>query len=136
MAKRLKVLNLTRCRGLTKTPDFSTFTALEILNLGNCENLVEFHPSVWKLKNLRVLDISEDISTHARAVRAITMFPDEIGNLEKLEEIYASWRKDLHGEIPSSIGRLSSLRIFKLDFTNIYSLPTSICGLLASRPLI
>ena len=56
-------------------------------------------------------------------------FPDEIGNLEKLEEIYAAVREDLHGEIPRSIGRLSSLRILRLTATNIYSLPTSIYGL-------
>ena len=127
MIERLKVLNLSGCIGLTKTPDFSTFTALEILNLGNCENLVEFHPSVWKLKNLRVLDISGDFNTPA--VGAITKFPDEIGNLEKLGEINASFSSALHGEIPSSIGRLSSLRILRLRCTNIYSLPTSICGL-------
>ena len=127
MAKRLKVLNLSCCSGLTRTPDFSTLTALEILNLGECENLVEIHPSIWKLKNLRVLDISR--SGYNIPIGPIAKFPDEIGNLEKLEEIYAAVREDLHGEIPRSIGRLSSLRILRLTATNIYSLPTSICGL-------
>ena len=127
MAKGLKVLNLSGCSVLTKYPDFSTLTALEILNLGECENLVEIHPSIWKLKNLRVLDISR--SGYNIPIGPIAKFPDEIGNLEKLEEIYAEVREDLHGEIPSSIGRLSSLRILRLTATNIYSLPTSICGL-------
>jgi Leucine-rich repeat (LRR) protein len=136
MAKRLKVLNLSGCSGLIKTLDFSTLTALEILNLGKRENLVEIHPSIWKLKNLRVLDISRNSSItdisgdfNTLALRPIIKFPDEIGNLEKLEEINASQSSDLHGEIPSSIGRLSSLRILRLSSTNIYSLPTSICGL-------
>ncbi|GMY36386.1 putative adenylate cyclase regulatory protein, partial [Fagus crenata] len=138
MAKRLKVLNLSGCSGLTRTPDFSTLPALEILNLGQREKLIEIHPSIWKLKNLRVLDISRSRHSRSRHSRSrhsyydrrpITKFPDEIGNLEKLEEIYATYCCDLHGEIPSSIGRLSSLRILKLDSTNIYSLPTSICGL-------
>ncbi|GMY28504.1 leucine-rich repeat-containing protein 40-like [Fagus crenata] len=56
------------------------------------------------------------------------MFPDDIGNLEKLEEINASHCFHLQ-ELPSSIGRLSSLRILRLDTTGICSLPTSICGL-------
>uniref|UniRef100_A0A2N9HAA4 NB-ARC domain-containing protein n=1 Tax=Fagus sylvatica TaxID=28930 RepID=A0A2N9HAA4_FAGSY len=123
MAKGLKVLNLSGCSGLTKSPDFSTLTALEILNL-SMHATVEIHPSVLKLKNLRVLDISS-----TRRNNTISKFPNEIGNLEKLEEIDASNSKDLHGEIPSSIGRLSSLRILRLNRTNICSLPTSICGL-------
>ncbi|GMY36391.1 disease resistance protein RPV1-like [Fagus crenata] len=127
MAKKLKVLNLSRCNGLTRTPDFSTFTALEILIIGMCEKLAEFHPSIWKLKNLRVLDISTD--GHASPAIAITKFPDEIGNLEKLEEINASNCWHLQGEIPSSVGSLSSLRILRLDNTKICSLPTSICRL-------
>ena len=126
MAKRLKVLNLSCCSGLTRTPDFSTLTALEILNLGKRQN-VEIHPSIWTLKNLRVLDISRNFNT--LAVRPIPKFLDEIGNLEKLEEIVASFSWDLHGEIPSSIGRLSSLRILRLCCTNIYCIPPSICGL-------
>ena len=124
MTKRLKVLNLSGCSCLTRTPDLSTLTALDILNLRECAK-VEIHPSVWKLKNLRELDISGTGRTSA--IRPRTKFPYEIGNLEKLEEIYASNNHDL--EIPSSIERLSSLRISILEFTNIYSVPMSICGL-------
>ena len=90
-----------------------------------CPNLVEIDPSIWKLKNLRVLDISTAGSCLATA---ITKSPDDIGNLEKLEEINASHCFHLQ-EPPSSIGRLSSLRILRLDTTGICSLPTSICGL-------
>uniref|UniRef100_A0A2N9HKM0 TIR domain-containing protein n=1 Tax=Fagus sylvatica TaxID=28930 RepID=A0A2N9HKM0_FAGSY len=131
MAEKLKVLNLSRCEGLTRTPDFSTFTALEILILGMCQNLVEIDQSIWKLKTLRVLDISTDVSYLATPIRKftpITKFPDAIGNLEKLEEINASHCFHLQ-EFPSSIGRLSSLRILRLDATGICSLPTSICEL-------
>jgi hypothetical protein len=53
MAKKLKVLDLSR------TPDFSTFTALEILNLGMCKNLVKIHPSIYGLSRLQTLDLSQ-----------------------------------------------------------------------------
>ena len=59
MAKGLKVLNLSGCSGLTKSPDFSTFTALEILNLGMRKNLVKIHPSIYGLSRLQTLDLSQ-----------------------------------------------------------------------------
>ncbi|KAK9288578.1 hypothetical protein L1049_017037 [Liquidambar formosana] len=58
MAKKLRVLDLSNCSGLSRTPDFSTFSTLERLILKGCHNLVQIHPSIGNLINLKVLDIA------------------------------------------------------------------------------
>ncbi|XP_031380892.1 TMV resistance protein N-like isoform X2 [Punica granatum] len=57
VAAKLKVLDLTECRHLTKTPDFSAFPALERLILRSCHNLVSVDPSIEQLSALVSLDI-------------------------------------------------------------------------------
>ncbi|KAM7466384.1 hypothetical protein LguiB_013946 [Lonicera macranthoides] len=56
MAKKLKVLNLSYCKGLSRGPNFSTFTTLDrlILRSAFCE---EINPSLGNLRTLRVLDL-------------------------------------------------------------------------------
>ncbi|XP_059667698.1 disease resistance protein L6-like [Cornus florida] len=119
MSRKLKILDLSYCNCLTRTPDFSTFGSLERLILKGCGSMIHIDPSIGNLIHLRVLDISGS---------AITKFPDAIGNLKELEIINAS-SCSLQGKIPSSIGRLSSLKILNLMLTKISHLPVSICGL-------
>ncbi|KAM7511757.1 hypothetical protein LguiB_010632 [Lonicera macranthoides] len=57
-SEKLKVLNLSKCEGLRRAPDFSTFKSLERLILGSCLTLGEIVPSIRNLINLRVLDLS------------------------------------------------------------------------------
>lgn len=57
MSSKFKVLNLTSCRCLTKTPDFSSCLALERLTLKDCESLVEIDSSIGKLQHLTHLTI-------------------------------------------------------------------------------
>ncbi|GMY36387.1 putative adenylate cyclase regulatory protein, partial [Fagus crenata] len=124
----LRWLQWRKCPG-NSTPTNFHLKNLVILDLSNSCYLKddwEGWSQIKMAKKLKVLNLSR--SDNNTAIRPIK-FPDEIGNLEKLEEIDASFSRDLHGEIPSSIGRLSSLRILRLDATNIYSLPASICGL-------
>ncbi|XP_059652090.1 disease resistance protein RPV1-like isoform X2 [Cornus florida] len=117
MAKKLKVLDLSFCNGLTRTPDLTTFASLERLILIGCKNIYRIDPSIWNLIRLRVLNISQS---------AITNLPDGIGNLKDLEELDASGCNSLRGEIPIRIERLSSLRNLRLDFTKVCHLPESI----------
>ncbi|XP_059627160.1 disease resistance protein RPV1-like [Cornus florida] len=117
VAKKLKVLELANC-GLRRTPDFSAYATLEILVLRGCKSLIEIDSSIGNLKNLKVLDIS--------AAHQVRKLPDEIWMLEKLEVIDASKCLYLKGDIPSNIGRLSSLRFLNFYGTEIQSLPTSI----------
>jgi hypothetical protein len=58
MAKELKYLNLNQCKGLTRVPELSRFTSLEILCLRCCDNMQEIDPSMRYLSSLRILDIS------------------------------------------------------------------------------
>ncbi|PKI31461.1 hypothetical protein CRG98_048148, partial [Punica granatum] len=59
VAAKLKVLDLTECRHLTKTPSFSAFSALEKLILRSCRNLVSVDPSIEQLSALVSLDIRD-----------------------------------------------------------------------------
>ncbi|XP_059639342.1 disease resistance protein L6-like [Cornus florida] len=76
MAYKLKVLRLANC-ALKRTPDFSSYTTLEILILRRCRSLVEIE-SISNLKKLKVLDIS---------YTDIRKLPDEILMLENLKVI-------------------------------------------------
>ncbi|XP_059639348.1 disease resistance protein L6-like [Cornus florida] len=125
MSNKLKVLNLSNC-GLRRTPDFSTYTTLEILNLERCRNLDEIDPSIGAMKNLKVLNLK---------YTEIRSLPDGIWELEKLEVLNASFCRSLEGDIPRCIGRLSYLRELRLYNTKIQSLPTNICDLLCLQTL-
>ncbi|XP_059642494.1 disease resistance protein L6-like [Cornus florida] len=115
MANKLKVLQLANC-ALRRTPDFSSYASLEILILRRCESLVEIDQSIGNMKNLKILDISYS---------DIRRLPDEIWMLEKLEVIDFTCSSYLRGDIPSNMGRLSSLRFLSFRDTEIQSLPTS-----------
>ncbi|XP_059639345.1 disease resistance protein RUN1-like [Cornus florida] len=126
MSKKLKVLNLSNCGLMRRTPNFSTYTTLEVLNLENCERLDEIDPSIGTMKNLKVLNLKYTV---------IRSLPDGIWELEKLEVLDASFCHNLEGKIPSCIGRLSYLRELSLNETKIQSLPTNICDLLCLQTL-
>ncbi|XP_056164603.1 disease resistance protein RPV1-like [Syzygium oleosum] len=57
MAKTLKVLNLSGCEELVKTPDFSGLANLERLIMLDCVRLVKVHKSIGQLQRLVFLDV-------------------------------------------------------------------------------
>lgn len=57
MAKKLKVLNLSHCNELTKTPDLSAYGSLQRLILQGCLRLFHIDPSIIHLKCLTHLNI-------------------------------------------------------------------------------
>ncbi|XP_030470076.2 disease resistance protein L6-like [Syzygium oleosum] len=57
MAKKLKVLNLSHCNQLTKTPDLSAYGSLQRLILQGCLRLFHIDPSIIHLKCLTHLNI-------------------------------------------------------------------------------
>ncbi|KAL3746438.1 hypothetical protein ACJRO7_015402 [Eucalyptus globulus] len=79
MAKNLKVLNLTGCKNLCRTPDLSSLVNLEGLILKGCRNLVQIDPSIGHLKRLVFLNLKD--CYHLR------MLPNEIGELVSLEQL-------------------------------------------------
>ncbi|XP_056165160.1 disease resistance protein RPV1-like [Syzygium oleosum] len=117
-ARKLKVLNLSYCKSLKRTPDLSTWVSLEILVFEGCSNLIEINPSVGKLKLLTSLNLG--------GCQFLQELPKEIGSLQALTEIVMP--KMLH-ELPETFGNLQSLLTLDVADRNINKLPYSIGGL-------
>ncbi|PKI33878.1 hypothetical protein CRG98_045708 [Punica granatum] len=145
MCKELKVLDLTSCHRLTKTPDLSVCTKLERLILQDCMNLVEIDNSVGTLKCLKYLnasgcpylrDIPEEICS-LDGVEEIVMvakgssqdrlkLSDSIGRLSRLKHLSVSLARSTP---PNSLGYLKSLVKLDLSWSKMAELPKSIGGL-------
>ncbi|PKI65990.1 hypothetical protein CRG98_013575 [Punica granatum] len=126
---KLKVLDLTGCRYLIKTPDLSKFLSLERLILADCRNLVEIDPSIHKLKGLKFLNVQGCVSLRG--------FPEELCSLDRLQVILHTGSLDstLPFKIPELIGNLTSLLILKMNNVQIIELPESIGRLSRLRSL-
>ncbi|XP_042502385.1 disease resistance protein Roq1-like [Macadamia integrifolia] len=100
--QKLKVLILTKCWGLSDSPDFSWFPCLERLDLSECDlkHLVEFSVSGTNIEEL----------------------PDGVGRLEKLEKLDVSWCFKL-ARLPTSMGGMKSILHFYMKYTMIVKLP-------------
>ncbi|XP_031381911.1 TMV resistance protein N-like [Punica granatum] len=148
MTMKLKVLNLSSCTELTRTPDLSPFCNLERLNLRNCKRLHVIDPSLCKLKHLASLNM-----TNCRFVKEL---PEQLDRKETLLELVIDGTgikklPSLEGlmklkilsanncacltQIPSSIGHLTSLANLSLDQSKISELPESIGSLVTLRRL-
>ncbi|KAL3750040.1 hypothetical protein ACJRO7_011080 [Eucalyptus globulus] len=141
--KGLKVLTLTNCHNLRRTPDLSTFTKLKILHLLNCHGLERLDPSIGGLASLVTLALVscesleklpeevgelknlEELLLWHSGIREI---PPSIASLTKLKELCAADCKSLR-EIPSSIGDLQNLQRLYLCFSAIEKLPSEIGNL-------
>ncbi|KAF8019159.1 hypothetical protein BT93_H3903 [Corymbia citriodora subsp. variegata] len=135
MAKNLKVLNLTKCRNLHKTPNVSTHENLEQLILQGCKELVQVDRSIGKLKQLVFLNLE--------GCWKLQTLPDEMEGLEALTELLLDetsitkipeWKgmKKLETLSASSCGLLrkcnlascsTSLLYLRLSSTSIRELP-------------
>ncbi|KAL3728987.1 hypothetical protein ACJRO7_033562 [Eucalyptus globulus] len=104
MAKKLKVLNLTKCN-LRRTPDFSAHENLEQLILQECYKLVQVDKSIGKLKHLVLLNLEgcgklqtlpDEMEELKALIRvgwtSITNIPEWKG-IEKLETLSATYCK-------------------------------------------
>ncbi|KAK3419288.1 hypothetical protein EUGRSUZ_J01320 [Eucalyptus grandis] len=79
MAEDLKVLNLTGCRYLRRTPDLSAHENLEQLILQGCTELVQVDSSINKLNHL--------VSLNLGGCRKLQTLPDKMEELEALREL-------------------------------------------------
>ncbi|KAF8035624.1 hypothetical protein BT93_C1610 [Corymbia citriodora subsp. variegata] len=120
MATKLKVLALSKCFGITRTPDISKCLMLERLTLERCDNLTEIGCSIGRLKCLIDLNIN--------GCSRLKELPKEIGGLEKLKRFSLT---DCYrvSKLPDSIGELASLTELYLSNMRVTSLPDSICRL-------
>ncbi|KAL3740152.1 hypothetical protein ACJRO7_021432 [Eucalyptus globulus] len=78
-ANKLKVLDLTGCRQLRKTPCFPVDSKLERLILEGCSCLSVIDESIGNLKILKSLNIKSTL---------IVLLPMEMGSLDNLKELF------------------------------------------------
>ncbi|XP_043687680.1 disease resistance protein TAO1-like [Telopea speciosissima] len=111
MAVNLKVLSLSSCRQLSRTPDVSKNRLLEVLILKDCENLVGIHTSIGYLNNLVTLDMS--------GCETLVDLPIETCQLTSLETLNLKQCKNLN-MLPEKLG--SMIYLTTLDITSCYKL--------------
>ncbi|KAF8028641.1 hypothetical protein BT93_E1320 [Corymbia citriodora subsp. variegata] len=104
LAKDLKVLNLTGCIKLRKTPNLSFYVNLERLILESCENLVQIDPSISRLKRLVFLNL--------KYCNNLQELPKGMGALESLRELLLD--STAIEEIPEW-RRMKKLEVLSLD---------------------
>ncbi|KAJ4977438.1 hypothetical protein NE237_002544 [Protea cynaroides] len=111
---KLKVLNLSHCRCLSKSPDFSWFPYLERLDLGHCNSLKILDESISQLSQLKHLFLE--------SCTLLEKLPNGLGLLEKLEVLNVMRCYKLK-ELPRSMGRMRCLHSIKLGRTRISKFP-------------
>ncbi|KAF8029915.1 hypothetical protein BT93_E2354 [Corymbia citriodora subsp. variegata] len=138
-ANKLKVLELTGCGQLCKTPCFPPGSKLERLVLERCSHLSLIDKSIGNLKYLKSLNIKST---------PIALLPEEMGSLDNLEELLIDETSTCHlrflrgsmqqlkilsaagcknlAEISESIGCLRTLSYLALDRAIITGLPNSV----------
>ncbi|KAF8033890.1 hypothetical protein BT93_C0229 [Corymbia citriodora subsp. variegata] len=126
--KRLKVLNLSRCTALKRTPNLSMFKSLEILVLESCHNWKEIDPSIGDVKCLTSLNLGGCYN--------LMKLPTQLGELKGLVFLNLSSCLVLQ-ELPESIGKLVNLLTLDLRFCyKLKGLPESIGSLVKLRCLL
>ncbi|XP_039165429.1 disease resistance protein RPV1-like [Eucalyptus grandis] len=124
VATELKVLNLSFCDNLRRTPDLSAFKSLEILNLESCCNLKEIHPSIWYIKTL--------VSLAVHLCSRLKKLPVRVGRMEESRDLQCY---DKLAQLPKSMGSSESLTKLDLSHTRIKELPESIGSMKALKTL-
>lgn len=112
MSSKLKVLNLTSCRCLTKMPDFSSCLALERVILKDCKSLTETDSSIGKLQHLSHLTID--------GCNSLRKLPDEVSSIRSLtslvmENIMGKGTNSVKGD--SSVGFKLPELIWQLELS-------------------
>ncbi|XP_062160862.1 disease resistance protein RUN1-like isoform X3 [Alnus glutinosa] len=113
---KLKVLNLSHSKYLTKSPNFFEMPQLETLILEGCTSLVEIHVSIGCLKNLVLLNLN--------GCKSLMNLPSSISNLRSLKTL------DLSGclqvdKLPDQVGSMIALTELLADGIAIKQLPSS-----------
>ncbi|XP_021824104.1 TMV resistance protein N-like isoform X2 [Prunus avium] len=139
----LKYMDLSCSRNLATTPNFTGIPKLQVLNLEECENLVQIHSSIAFLKWLTylILDGCKSVKSLPREVEMDSLIylslsgcsklkkiPEFSGQMENLSQLNLGWTPI--EKLPSSIGRLVGLTILHVyNCENLLDLPSEICNL-------
>jgi Leucine-rich repeat (LRR) protein len=114
---KLKVLNLSNSKYLTKSPDFSQVPQLEILILEGCTSLVQAHESIGYLKILVLLNL--------RKCTNLRNLPSSIYNLESLKTLVHVLSKCFNlKKLPDCLENMMALTLLHLENTAIKQLPS------------
>ncbi|KAL3721870.1 hypothetical protein ACJRO7_034245, partial [Eucalyptus globulus] len=105
-ARKLKVLSLANCHGITRTPDLSECSILERLTFLNCDGLTKIDGSIGKLKYLK--DLKFDFCDRLEGL------PEKIGDLQNLEHFSLQYCCAMK-ELPDFIFKWTSLRELQLS---------------------
>ncbi|XP_048423050.1 LOW QUALITY PROTEIN: disease resistance protein RPV1-like [Pyrus x bretschneideri] len=146
----LKILDLSYCHDLKKSPDFSNLPNLEELILQWCENLSEIHPSIGHLKKLSLVNLlgcknlislpgdfykSKSVQTLLLNVcNQISELPEDLGKMISLRVLNAS--DTAITQVPRSAVRLKNLTHLSLVHMNLLQFPDSLHGLDSLRNLV
>ncbi|KAJ4971213.1 hypothetical protein NE237_004312 [Protea cynaroides] len=128
IAESLKVLNLSGCFKLSRTPNFSTNLQLEVLILEFCSSLTTIDESISLLKRLVILNlrctslmslptsICELSSLKKLDLRStkISQLPEKLGCLEALTELHVD-----EVQLPNSISKWRNLETLSAEYCNI-----------------
>ncbi|KAB1218978.1 TMV resistance protein N [Morella rubra] len=123
---KLKVLDLSHSRYLTKSPNFFEVPQLEILILQDCSSLVGVHESIGSLEKLVLLNLE--------GCKNLKNLPESISSLKSLEILNLCGCLKLD-ELPDQMGKMMALKELLADRTAIKQLPST-CGLLKNLETI
>ncbi|XP_019462826.1 PREDICTED: disease resistance-like protein CSA1 [Lupinus angustifolius] len=115
--EKLKILNLSHSKYLTKTPDFSNLPNLEELILKDCPNLSEVHQSIGDLCNLLVMNFKDCTS--------LKNIPRKIYKLKSVKTFILSGCSKIE-KLEEDIVQMESLTTLIADHTAIKYVPFSI----------
>ncbi|XP_027908282.1 TMV resistance protein N-like [Vigna unguiculata] len=115
--ERLKFLNLSHSRYLSKTPDFSKLPNLEKLILKDCPSLYEVHHSIGDLNNLLLLNLKD--------CTCLGNLPMVIYKLKSLQTLILSGCSNID-KLEEAIGKMESLTTLIADNTSIKQVPFAI----------
>nr|XP_028965797.1 disease resistance protein RPP5-like [Malus domestica]XP_028965799.1 disease resistance protein RPP5-like [Malus domestica] len=112
----LKILNLSYCQDLKKSPDLSNLPNLEDLILERCERLSEIHPSIGHLKKLSFVNFI--------ACKNLNSLPGDFYESKSVQilDLYLCCQ---FSELPEDLGKMTSLRELRASTTAIRQVPRS-----------
>ncbi|KAG2673021.1 hypothetical protein I3760_13G069900 [Carya illinoinensis] len=123
---KLKVLNLSHSKCLTKLPNFLHVPHLEILILEGCTNLVDVHESIGLLKRVVLLNL--------KGCENLKNLPKSIYRLRSLESLDLSGCSNVD-KLSEELGNMISLTELRAEETGIKQLPSSF-GLLKNLKIV
>nr|XP_028965778.1 TMV resistance protein N-like [Malus domestica] len=116
----LKILNLSCCDDLRKSPDFSNVPNLEELILQGCKSLSEIHPSIVHLRKLSLVNL--------KGCKNLISLPGDFYKSKSVQTLVLDYCSQF-SELPKDLGKMISLRVLKASATAIRQVPRSIVRL-------